>query len=226
MTGPETWIQALSRASAPAQFTLDFARLGLQARCRSLSAPEISAAMALSGEAAPRQLLYLACPSLQQAGEALVQQGTLARPQDILLELPYSDVLQAASMILQHSGAGAGMVRMISGDPAATPLEADTPLSPETGMDGYALLRQWAAEDRSAFAAGQTGTSLPEADAFAATRSLRRSWAAEHRSARDGEEATTSPAAPAQNGAAFTAVTAEQVAEVLCQRLCDAAGNL
>lgn len=215
MLGPEAWTRVLAQADAPSRFSLSFARLGLTAECHSLSAAEISQAVALSGEAAARQLLYLACPSLQQAGEAMEEAGRIARAADITLKLPYSDVLQAASLILRHSGGGAGMVSMASEgvqteespsgeeylrDPAGLH-QADTQL------DGYALLRQWAAEARTA----EEGEST---DLFSATRQLRQAWSREAADARH----------PAEGQAA--AVTAEQVAWELCRRLRDAAGNM
>lgn len=252
MASPETWIQALSRTSGEARFTLDFARLELQAQCRSLTAAEISQALALSGEAAARQLLYLSCPSLQQAGNTLVQQGTLTQPQDITLELPYSDVLQAAAMILQHSGAGAGMVQFFPGTIQKEHFEMGSPMEdaaflPRAGMsitgstveaspvgeiemDGYALLRQWVAEDRKTQATGQNPVnhqiSSVFSDAFSATLALRQPWAAENAALYRQAEATNS--ALSASGAQLQShmTTSEQVAELLCQRLCDAAGNM
>ena len=158
MSHAGAWVRALAQAETSVGFSLSFARLGLTAECRSLSAAEISSAMALSGEAAARQLLYLACPGLQQAGEAMEAAGTIHRAADITLKLPYSDVLQAASLILRHSGGGAGMVSAAAEEmqPAESAFgEADlrdmtAVAQADTQMDGYPLLPQWAAEDRAA----------------------------------------------------------------------------
>lgn len=219
MSGAETWIRALTQTEAPSHFSLSFARLGLTAECRSLSAPEISRALSRSGEAAARELLYLACPGLQQAGEAMAAEGMIARAADITLKLPYSDVLQAASLILRHSGGGAGMVsaaaagtqpeESLSGEAALSVQAERVPGEPQ--MDGYALLRQWAAEDR---AAGVPTAVEQHADPLSATLQLRQTWSrtdadAWHRAERQPE-----------------AITAEQVAWELCRRLQDAAGNM
>ena len=225
MASPETWTRALSRSSGMDAFTLDFTRLGVHAQCRSLTAAEISDAMALSDEASARQLLYLACPSLQQAGDELVYQGILASAQDITLKLPYSDVLQAASLILQYSGAGPGMVRIISGVDAALQPYAEA-TSEAVELDGYALLQQWAAQDRNANAFGHMSDSIHNPDAFFSTQSLRHNWTSDAGLMASDAEATNSATDGYRGRTLFDAVTPERVAEIICQRLCDAAGNM
>ncbi len=225
MTSPETWTRALSRASGTDTFTLDFSRLGVHAQCRSLTAAEISDAMTLSDEASARQLLYLACPSLQQAGDELVQQGILSNAQEITLKLPYSDVLQAASLVLQYSGAGPGMVRVISGADTALQPYAEVP-GEDVELDGYALLQQWAAQDRKVNTFGHMSDSIPHLDAFSSTQSLLHNWTSEAGLAAGNAEATNSAADGYRGRALFDAVTPEQVAEIICRRLCDAAGNM
>lgn len=235
MFGPEAWIQALAQADRPVWFTLSFSRLGLTAECRSLTAAEIGDALTLPGEAAARQLLYLACPSLQQAGTAMTEAGVIPGADHITEKLPYSDVLRAASLILARSGGGSGMVdaRDLSEDhdalsaegagafytvPASgtTASEAAKPAE-DGGLDGYSLLRQWAAEDRAAAAAFPQ-----EDDAFVSTARLQQAWSEDIQTMRQRYTAGTPfLSTPAQAG-----VTADQVAQELCRRLCDAAGNM
>ena len=223
MLGPDDWTRALEQADIPTRFSLDFARLGLIAECRSLSATEINQALTLPGEAAARKLLYLACPSLQEAGESMAAAGVISRAADITLRLPYSDVLQAASLILHHSGGGKGMVQIAATADTNVSTEQELPAMPHAAesseLDGYALLRQWAAEDR---AADISPSESQGHDAFSSTLLLRQTWA---QTTPMQEVHSANSAAQWTNSPAVTNMT-EQVAWELCQRLRDAAGNM
>lgn len=212
MSGQEAWIRALyGRPRAEEAFTLSFSRLELGAECRSLSAADIGAALALPGEAAARRLLYLSCPSLRQAGETLAARGQLDRPEDITLALPYSDVLGAADLILAQSGGGEARVQLAR--PAAPAGLSSEKAAAEEELDGYALLQKWAAQARSREASVPASTE--QTGGLAATLGLRQSWQPAGPAGGSRTEATNS--APAM---------AEQVARELCSRLCDAAGNM
>lgn len=214
MDGAANWIRALSRQQEEDCFTLEFRRLGLQAECRSLTRQQITAALELPGEEAAAALLFAACPDLQQAGREMTEQGLLADPREITQRLAHADVVQAAGLILRHSAGGNGMVRM--------PTAAAAP-APEA--DGFALLQEWAAEDRSraetADAAPVMAIAPGEAPAFSAPVL----W--EDRLYRMQQPAALPEATnSAGRQQADASLSAERLAEELCLRLLDAAGNM
>lgn len=118
MSGAEQWADLLGR-QASGTFTLKFERLGLEARCRSLSAGEVEECLRMGGEKGLRYALYLACDDLRQAGESLKKQGTLASAFDITEKLSYGDVVAAGAAILGQSGTDTAAVTMEGGQRAA-----------------------------------------------------------------------------------------------------------
>jgi len=125
MSTAEQWASVLGGRSAE-QFTLRFERLGLDARCRALSAGEVEECVRMGGERGLRYALYLACDDLREAGESMKKQGAVASAFDITEQLSYGDVLAAGAAILSRSGAQQPQVRM---DDEAVPLPAAMPLS-------------------------------------------------------------------------------------------------
>lgn len=118
MSTAEQWAGLLGRKSGSA-FTLKFERLGLEARCRSLSAGEVEECLRMGGEKGLRYALYLACDDLRQAGERLKKQGALASAFDITEQLSYGDVVAAGAAILGQSGTDTASVTMEGGGQAA-----------------------------------------------------------------------------------------------------------
>lgn len=202
MSGAQDWLRSLEQ-DGDGGFSLAFARLGLTADCRRLSTAEIGEAMAMGGERAARYLLYLACPDLQKAGAAMQQDKKLLSPFDITLRLPYADVLQAASYILEQSGGSEGMVQL---------------QLPE----GAEALSGSVAEPGDAASDPETGSS-PFAAAAQLTKSWSGAWQAEPAAARP---AVLSGGPPASAVAGVDQPTAEAFARELANRLTDAAGNM
>lgn len=118
MSAAEQWADLLGRPAAGA-FTLKFERLGLEARCRSLSAGEVEECLRMGGEKGLRYALYLACDDLRQAGESLKKQGALASAFDITERLSYGDVVAAGAAILGQSGTDTAAVTMEGGEKTA-----------------------------------------------------------------------------------------------------------
>lgn len=111
MSASEAWAAALGQTERES-FSLHFDRLGLTARCRTLDAGEVEECRRMGGERGLRYALYLACPDLQAACEALKKQGLAASPLDITERLPYADVVAAGGVILSRSGASEARVRL------------------------------------------------------------------------------------------------------------------
>lgn len=118
MSTAEQWAGLLDRQAADS-FTLKFARLGLEAQCRSLSAGEVEECLRMGGEKGLRYALYLACDDLRQAGESLKKQGALASAFDITEKLSYGDVVAAGAAILGQSGTDTGAVSLEGGQRTA-----------------------------------------------------------------------------------------------------------
>ena len=118
MSTAEQWAGLLGRQAADS-FTLKFARLGLEAQCRSLSAGEVEECLRMGGEKGLRYALYLACDDLRQAGESLKKQGALASAFDITEKLSYGDVVAAGAAILGQSGTDTGAVSLEGGQRTA-----------------------------------------------------------------------------------------------------------
>lgn len=118
MSTAEQWAGALAAAGS-GSFSLRFDRLGLDARCRPLSAGEVEECLRMGGERGLRYALYLACDDLREAGESLKKQGAVATAFDITEKLSYGDVLAAGAAVLGQSGTDTAAVSLEGGDSAA-----------------------------------------------------------------------------------------------------------
>ena len=115
MSTAEQWAAALGAEQA--EFSLQFQRLGLEARCRPLQADEVEECRRMGGEKGLRYALYLSCDALRQAGEQLRLQGALAMSFDITRRLAYGDILAAGGAILEKSGAAGAQVSLLEEGP-------------------------------------------------------------------------------------------------------------
>lgn len=201
MSGALEWSRALAERET-GTFSLTFSRLGLTAECHRLSTGEIGEAMAMGGETAARYLLYLACPALQEAGEALRREEQILSPFDITLRLAYSDVLQAASFILEQSGGAEAMVTL------ELPEGSDVP-APAAGQTATPIQSDCAPQEILTAAEGH----------FSAWRGAWEAAAAPGAALSPVGMRPVSPPAP-------QGCTPEQVALELASRLADAAGNM
>lgn len=115
MSTAEQWAGLLAE-ERQGYFTLVFERLGMEAECRSLNAGEVEECRRMGGQRGLRYALYLACPALREAGEALQREGRLAMAFQITERLPYADLMAAGNAILERSGGGQAKVSLKTKD--------------------------------------------------------------------------------------------------------------
>ncbi len=238
MHGATQWQQALQTPRAQDEVRIAFARLGVVAHCRPLSAGEVAECAEMGRERGARYALYLSCDAIAQAGQSLHESGEVLSPLDITERIAYADLAAAAAIIFSISGADAAQVRVLAPDereedaflPAVSVAhtvagEAASALTFSENGDEEALGLPVLPALPTPFSAEGWEGAAQDAVVFSQALPSATPYATPRHSAGGVENHTPSPAA-AQGRPVEQALSLDALAQQLVERLQDAAATM